>query len=231
MVLVAVDAPDFSIKEVQLESDVVKVVSADEHVVCIDPTYCNNKNNLTEEAIWIYFAEPTALDLGPFEPEQQAGTGDDSSQELMRQRLYSKNFAYDSYTLKGDLSALSKLLDAAKAHPEAKIAIEGHTDSRGTSKYNLVLSYHRAQAVARWLMKQHVDPRRISIKGYGETRPIAENTTDEGREKNRRADVVLKVVVASAPSAEEAESNEVSGDMYQEASASESPAESTEGVN
>jgi outer membrane protein OmpA-like peptidoglycan-associated protein len=75
------------------------------------------------------------------------------------------------------------------AHPEVgKIRVEGHTDSRGRAAYNRDLSQRRAQAVAKYLIKKGVDASRLAAKGYGPDQPIADNETEEGREKNRRVE-------------------------------------------
>jgi outer membrane protein OmpA-like peptidoglycan-associated protein len=64
--------------------------------------------------------------------------------------------------------------------------VEGHTDSVGTEEYNLALSDRRAKAVFDYLSSRGVDPARVSSVGKGESAPIADNTTAEGRQLNRR---------------------------------------------
>jgi len=78
------------------------------------------------------------------------------------------------------------------AHPEAKIVVEGHTDSTGSSDLNKKLSQKRADTV-RWIMVRDygVNPKQVVAKGYGESMPIADNKTQEGRAKNRR--VIMRV--------------------------------------
>ena len=70
--------------------------------------------------------------------------------------------------------------------PEASISIEGHTDSQGPDVYNQDLSERRASAVVDYLVSQGIDATRLSAVGYGETNPIADNETREGRAINRR---------------------------------------------
>ena len=79
-------------------------------------------------------------------------------------------------------------------HPEIiKVEVQGHTDNRGGKRYNKKLSDRRAAAVVKWLVKRgDVDPSRLTSYGYGMEEPIAENTTREGRQKNRR--VQFKIV-------------------------------------
>jgi len=69
--------------------------------------------------------------------------------------------------------------------------IEGHTDSVGGEDYNLGLSEQRADSVRRALIDDDVSPERITIKGYGERFPVAGNDTPEGRQQNRRVEIVI----------------------------------------
>lgn len=81
-------------------------------------------------------------------------------------------------------------------HPDTKADIEGHTDSAGSDVYNQKLSQRRAEAVRTVLMNQfNIAPHRLQAIGYGETRPIASNTTSAGRQANRRVVAVLQTVV------------------------------------
>jgi len=88
------------------------------------------------------------------------------------------------------------ILDEAAAiltsHPEIRVEIQGHTDSIGSDAYNLKLSNLRANAVRTYLIERHgIDPSRLVARGYGESRPIADNRTKEGRAQNRRVDFVI----------------------------------------
>jgi len=84
---------------------------------------------------------------------------------------------------------LNEVVDAAKQHPEIKLEVSGHTDSRGSNAYNQKLSEHRAAAVKEYLVKHGVAADRISTVGYGETKPLADNNSDAGRDANRRVEV------------------------------------------
>lgn len=78
-----------------------------------------------------------------------------------------------------------------KDHPELRLSIEGHTDAQGETSYNLDLSKRRADAVRDFLVdKLGVDAGRLETAGYGEDRPVADNTTPEGRQQNRRVELV-----------------------------------------
>jgi len=109
-------------------------------------------------------------------------------------RLIGLRFASGSPKLSAGNSALLKKLEAAIAiYPGSTIIIEGHTDSRGSNSTNKQLSEQRAQAVANYLAgKAGLSADRLTAVGYGAEKPIANNETDEGREKNRRIDVVIK---------------------------------------
>lgn len=82
---------------------------------------------------------------------------------------------------------MGKVADFLKEYPEATAVIEGHTDNIGTAKYNQGLSERRAKAVMKNLVDEFgIAAKRLSYKGYGETKPIADNATKEGRQRNRR---------------------------------------------
>jgi OOP family OmpA-OmpF porin len=86
---------------------------------------------------------------------------------------------------------LRELAGIAGRCPKVKITIAGHTDSNGSTEFNLKLSRERAQSVARLLTQLGVDGRRITTVGYGETRPVADNGTETGRALNRRIEFVI----------------------------------------
>ena len=78
-----------------------------------------------------------------------------------------------------------------KEYKSTMIEVAGHTDSTGSDSYNQMLSQQRAQAVSNVLIDDGVQPVRIDTVGYGETRPIASNSTPEGRAQNRRVELTL----------------------------------------
>lgn len=88
--------------------------------------------------------------------------------------------------------ALQALVALIRDHPDLPIEIEGHTDSVGTAAFNERLSLDRAESVRRWLAANGVGPERsMTTRGFGPTRPVAPNTTAEGRQQNRRVEVRL----------------------------------------
>jgi len=87
---------------------------------------------------------------------------------------------------------LVKIARALAAVPDQNLLIEGHTDSDGASEYNLSLSELRAQSVQKILLSGGIADERMKIKGYGETKPIADNATPVGKAQNRRVEIVLE---------------------------------------
>lgn len=100
------------------------------------------------------------------------------------------NFDTDSAKLKPSADAkLQQVVDFAAKYPEANMEVSGHTDNRGSDAYNQKLSEKRAASVKAYLVKKGVAVGRISAKGYGKTKPVADNKTREGRAANRRAEI------------------------------------------
>lgn len=105
-------------------------------------------------------------------------------------KLEHVNFEFDSAVLTAESKA--SLNEAAKImvrHSDAKIEVAGHTDSQGNDEYNMGLSQRRAQAVADYLIANGANAANIFVKGYGETEPVADNGTKEGRAANRRVEL------------------------------------------
>ena len=101
-------------------------------------------------------------------------------------------FDFNKYTLKpGAREKLAKVAGILLAYPGLKIQLEGHTDSIGSDEYNLKLSDQRAGAVRDYLTSQGVPPNTMTATGMGKADPVASNTTDAGRQKNRRVEMVV----------------------------------------
>jgi outer membrane protein OmpA-like peptidoglycan-associated protein len=108
-------------------------------------------------------------------------------------RLNNLFFDFNKATLRQEsFSELSRLIEAMGANPTMEIEIAGHTDAIGTADRNLKLSQERATTVAEYLVGKGIPESRLSVKGYGATKPIGKNTTDEGRQLNRRVEVVIR---------------------------------------
>lgn len=101
------------------------------------------------------------------------------------------SFGFDSATLMpAGQEILREAVIAMREDPTISVEIQGHTDSRGPAEYNRVLGERRAGAVRDFLVGEGVEADRLSVRSYGETEPVADNDTEEGRAANRR--VVLK---------------------------------------
>jgi outer membrane protein OmpA-like peptidoglycan-associated protein len=109
-------------------------------------------------------------------------------------RLVGLRFEVGESTIATDFAPLiAKVRDAANVFPRSLIIVEGHTDSRGSDTANLALSRSRAEAVGRFLTGElGVAGFRVRAMGFGETRPIANNETEQGRARNRRIDVRIE---------------------------------------
>jgi outer membrane protein OmpA-like peptidoglycan-associated protein len=88
--------------------------------------------------------------------------------------------------------SIAKAAEVLVRYPDTYITVEGHTDSTGTTEYNQKLSERRADAVRDRLMRDGVPAPRIGIKGYGESDPVADNSTPEGRQSNRRVQLEIR---------------------------------------
>jgi outer membrane protein OmpA-like peptidoglycan-associated protein len=88
---------------------------------------------------------------------------------------------------------LEAIAGALRGHPELLLVrIEGHTDDSGDEAFNLQLSRQRAEAVRRWLVERgRVEPGRLQAEGFGRSRPLTSNESEEGRRKNRRVQLVI----------------------------------------
>ncbi|MFV0574956.1 MAG: OmpA family protein [Vibrio sp.] len=97
-------------------------------------------------------------------------------------------FDIDSAKLKST-PELNEITNKLKKYTDGSILITGHTDSTGSDKYNQKLSEQRAETIAQYLEKQGIQSERITTQGFGETQPIAANTTKDGRKQNRRVEI------------------------------------------
>jgi outer membrane protein OmpA-like peptidoglycan-associated protein len=107
-------------------------------------------------------------------------------------RLKNIQFSSKSYTLEPvSMIELNKLVQLMNDNPSIKIQINGYTDNVGSDADNLLLSQNRSKAVVDYLIGKGIDAGRLSSKGFGETRPVADNSTEEGRALNRRTEFIV----------------------------------------
>ncbi|MBK8341027.1 MAG: OmpA family protein [Flavobacteriales bacterium] len=126
-------------------------------------------------------ASTTVVDIHQVEPEVGKSI-----------RLDNIFFDFDKATLKPESEAeLTKVVDLLTDYPHMRIEIHAHTDDQGSDAYNIRLSNDRAKAVVDHLIKEKVDTDRLTWKGYGKSRPVADNATEEGRAHNRRVEFTV----------------------------------------
>ncbi len=107
-------------------------------------------------------------------------------------RLNNLFFDFAKFSLRAEsYPELKRLIDFLNSNPTMRIEIGGHTDSVGSDENNLLLSQNRANSVLDYLIQKGISAQRLTSKGYGETKPIADNQTDEGRQRNRRVEVKI----------------------------------------
>ena len=101
-------------------------------------------------------------------------------------------FGFDQASLSSEARVnLEKLVAILKNYPDTNIEVQGHTDSKGTDKYNMTLSQQRARAVSAYLSENKILSSRLTIKGFGETIPKYDNNTEDGQAQNRRVEFLI----------------------------------------
>ncbi|MFI5185567.1 MAG: OmpA family protein [Chitinophagales bacterium] len=101
------------------------------------------------------------------------------------------NFDIDKAIIKPEsMGTLNMIVQVMKDNPDIKFEVDGHTDNTGTAPHNLTLSQQRADAVKDQLIKMGIDASRLTSKGFGDTKPIGDNNTLEGKANNRRVEFV-----------------------------------------
>ncbi|MEX1240138.1 MAG: OmpA family protein [Cyclobacteriaceae bacterium] len=142
--------------------------------------YVNKKNYLFRSLNFNYSErrnyEPIILDIDLEKAEE--GT------TAVLQNIF---FDVDRFDLKEkSITELQKILRFLKENPLLRVEISGHTDNSGSDAHNVQLSQKRAQAVYEYLAANGIDSKRLTPKGYGSSQPLADNNSEEGRQKNRR---------------------------------------------
>lgn len=100
-------------------------------------------------------------------------------------------FAFDKSTLtRVAKDTLQRAVAYLKAHPDARVEIQGHTDAKGTEEYNQKLADRRADAVKAYLASRGIATSKMSTRSFGKSQPEADNGSDEGRALNRRVVIV-----------------------------------------
>jgi len=116
----------------------------------------------------------------------------DSISHVMNEMAKQIYFETDKATLTAEsVQALTSIINLLKMQSFTQLQIEGHTDNTGTDKRNAELSAERANTVLEYLVNGGIDRKKLTATGFGATRPVADNSTPEGRAKNRRTLFVL----------------------------------------
>lgn len=136
-----------------------------------------------------------AIDSGSRELQDMVATGNVTGKSLVNAlNIAGINFATGSFKItSGSMAVLTNAAQAINASPaDTQIQVAGHTDNTGSSEINTKLSKQRAQAVVDALVGMDVSASQLSAEGYGDSQPIADNSTEEGRTKNRRMEFTLQ---------------------------------------
>ncbi len=105
--------------------------------------------------------------------------------------VYGIHFDTGKATIQPDSDeTLRQVVTLLQANPDLKLRIEGHTDAQGNAAANQTLSEKRAQAIVAWLVNHGIDAGRLKTQGFGQGKPVADNSTEDGRAKNRRVELV-----------------------------------------
>lgn len=126
--------------------------------------------------------------------EESSGDVNDFENVSIGESFILKNifFEFDKADLLPEsFPELDKLVDLMKKFPGMTVEIAGHTDFMGSVDYNNRLSANRAKSVVNYLVQQGIEQNRLTWKGYGKSKPIADNTTEEGRQINRRVEFTV----------------------------------------
>lgn len=160
--------------------DFVAVVSAeDDHIITVDEPGIAFVSQLIEKDDPAPLVEEKVLEVKKIEVGQAY-------------RLNNVNFATNSSVLeKKAILIIDEFYEFLKRNPSIRFAIHGHTDNVGDDNSNLILSHKRAEAVYNYLVSKGIDKARMEYKGFGETKPIMDNSTEAGRLKNRRTEFVI----------------------------------------
>lgn len=113
----------------------------------------------------------------------------DVGKSIRLDKIYFKTASHE--LLDSSYTQLEELVGLLKKYPRMRIAIQGHTDSRGARSYNYQLSDKRSKAVRQYLETKGIEPERLQSKGFGSEKPVASNASEAGRQANRRVEFLI----------------------------------------
>jgi outer membrane protein OmpA-like peptidoglycan-associated protein len=175
-------------------SHYVEMVMVDDLLV---PYVYANSNMINAEGFFVFEALPKeAVRLQRLEErDSRPALLPDFSHMDDRQPIVLRNILFASGSadlLEGSELELNALADALKSRPELRIEVSGHTDNLGNQATNKLLSEARAKSVVNYLISQGIAEDRLNFVGFGDTRPVVSNDTEEGRRRNRRVEFVVR---------------------------------------
>jgi outer membrane protein OmpA-like peptidoglycan-associated protein len=151
-----------------------------------------NKETWAEVYAGDYYYDLTIVEKGEVEQEITANAILKELNETGKAILYI-NFDSGKSTIKKEsMPIVEQIIEMMNQAKDIKLSVEGHTDSDGSNESNLKLSEARAKAVVEAITKGGIDAARLGSEGFGEEKPIADNSTDEGKAKNRRVELIKK---------------------------------------
>lgn len=190
------DCEEAPLKIIRNYSNAAKNIGGKSYEYSDHSVYINIKkgNRETWVNVWaspeIYIL--TIIEKGEVEQEITANSILKELNETGKVILYI-NFDSGKSTIKKEsMPVVEQIIEMMKQAPDIKISVEGHTDSDGSNESNLKLSEARAKAVVEAITKGGIDAARLSFAGFGEEKPIADNSTAEGKAKNRRVELSKK---------------------------------------
>lgn len=151
-----------------------------------------NKETWAEVYASDYYYDLTIVEKGEVEQEITANAILKELNETGKAILYINFDSGKSNIKEESMPVIEQIIEMMKQAPDIKISVEGHTDSDGSNESNLKLSEARAEAVVEAITKGGIDATRLSSAGFGEEKPIADNSTAEGKAKNRRVELIKK---------------------------------------
>jgi len=151
-----------------------------------------NKETWAEVYAGDYYYYLTIVEKGEVEQEITANAILEELNETGKAILYI-NFDSGKSTIKKEsMPVVEQIIEMMKQAADIKISVEGHTDSEGSNESNLKFSEARAKAVVEAITKGGIDAARLSSAGFGEEKPIADNSSADGKAKNRRVELIKK---------------------------------------
>lgn len=139
------------------------------------------------------FASALQPDQVPLKDRLEALGAKETDTEITIRLSGAVLFDFDSEAIRPDAQrSLAEILEVIEAYGSRPVRVEGHTDSVASETYNQNLSKRRAQSVADWMVAHGIESSRLKVGGWGESRPAADNSSPEGRQQNRRVELIIE---------------------------------------